>query len=275
MHLGKLTAVDTPVLENLLLQAKDYFMTSNSEFNADYIENEWRSRTARRALRDFAAYLRVQSVPDAEWQRYNAIYDQHRQQVTDHKSLTHVRITFYENSLVLFQEIKNWIGGRPTVYRLVANVNDHALNLSNMQLLIFALAFSLSDRQGYDDQPDPPTGKVSPVTVFQDYQQNLKPKTLMRHHYELMALTKELQARRVKVSDLETTPADWTHVSDHVIRTFIENMALHGNSHSTITVRLATIRKYAELAFISEAISQTQFAEIVNAIKAYIRPEKA
>jgi integrase len=110
------------------------------------------------------------------------------------------------------------------------------------------------------------------ATIFPRYQQRLAPATRDRQRSDLARFAEYLAAVQViapsetiSVADaLVSAPSAWAAISWGLIEGFVEWMLREGDATGSISVRLATIRRYCQLAAQAGAIADADLAFILR-----------
>jgi integrase len=123
--------------------------------------------------------------------------------------------------------------------------------------------------------------------VFQDYQQRSAVQTLRRQRADLRRFATYLASARIipgadlaeteaaayihaYAERLATVPAAWSSMTWGLIAGFQRWALLEGDASGSINVRLATLKRYAELAYQAGALSTDAFA-LIRTVKGYGR----
>jgi integrase len=98
--------------------------------------------------------------------------------------------------------------------------------------------------------------------VFSAYAQRHPVNTLRRQRAELAAFATFLVGIGTDAGDLAADPAAWVGMSWGLVAAFVQWELQEGYAIGTINVRLATIKRYAQLAMQAGALSPTEYALI-------------
>jgi len=104
--------------------------------------------------------------------------------------------------------------------------------------------------------------------TFTDYQQRTATNTLKRQAADLRLFARYLSAVGVSVSDLFTSPAIWYGMTWGVVSGFVQWQLQQGYAVGSVNVRLATVKRYCELASLSGVISAADYA-LIKTVKGY------
>lgn len=104
--------------------------------------------------------------------------------------------------------------------------------------------------------------------VFQDYRQRIAANTLRRQDTDLALLESFLRAANLYVCNLNTGAECWHGITWGIVAAFVQWQLGKGYAVGSINVRLATIKRYAELAHQAGVISAEEHA-LIKTVKGY------
>lgn len=132
-------------------------------------------------------------------------------------------------------------------------MTENALIISNSDAM--ALAGHIADR-------------MASGGVFEDYRQRTAANTLRRQAADLRLFERYLQGAGVFVCALATDAECWRGVSWGIVAGFVQWQLAEGYAIGSVNVRLATIKRYAELAHLSGVIDSDDYTRI-KTVKGY------
>lgn len=102
--------------------------------------------------------------------------------------------------------------------------------------------------------------------IFDEYRAEIADNTRRRQDGDLALFGKFLQTAKVYVCDLATSAECWRGVSWGIVKGFKNWQLKQGYAIGSINVRLATIKRYAELAFQAGVIDEKEYT-LIKAVK--------
>ena len=122
------------------------------------------------------------------------------------------------------------------------------------------------------DRPENSAGLTANVVAgaraFQTYRAGIAENTILRQAYDLTLFRAYLEQHGLITGDLFEDPQAWAGVTWGLVQGFVLWMLNQGYAVGSVNVRLATVKRYATLAFQASAIAQNEL-NLIRTVRSF------